>query len=240
MVWKPFKIEGSVFKIARRYSSENSRKIILSTCVRLFIEKGYNHTTVAEILKDANVSSSTFQNIFRSKDGVLEDLVKFMFQNQFSMARQNVGEGISPVFMYAVEVAIQLTLTEVNENLRDVYVEAYTYPKTLEYICQHTSSELYEVFKEYSPEFKESDFYESEVGMSGAMRNYMAKPCDKYFTLEGKIKRVLTMLMSIYNVPKAEMAKVLEYVAGTDVVKVANEVMQELFKALAMEFEFEL
>lgn len=214
--------------------------MILSACVRLFIEKGYNNTTVAEILRDANVSSSTFQNIFRSKDGVLEDLVKFMFQNQFHIAKQNVKDGISPVFMYSLEVALQLTLTELNENLRDVYVEAYTYPKTLEYICQQMSTEFCEIFKNYLPEFNESDFYETEIGMSGAMRNYIAKSCNKYFTLERKIEKYLKMFMKVYNVPEDERKKVLEYIAKTDIIRVANEVMQELFNALAMEFNFEV
>lgn len=47
-----------------------AKQRILSACVRLFLEKGYKRTTVAEILKAANVSASTFQNIFHTKDGV--------------------------------------------------------------------------------------------------------------------------------------------------------------------------
>ena len=51
-----------------------AKKRILTACVRLFIERGYNGTTVAEIIKEADVSASSFQNIFRSKDGVLSEL----------------------------------------------------------------------------------------------------------------------------------------------------------------------
>ena len=43
-----------------------AKKRILTACVRLFLEKGYNRTTVAEIVRDADVSVSTFQNIFRA------------------------------------------------------------------------------------------------------------------------------------------------------------------------------
>ena len=42
---------------------------------------------MAEIIEQAGVSSSSFQNIFRAKDGVLTELVQFMFENQFAMAR---------------------------------------------------------------------------------------------------------------------------------------------------------
>ena len=71
----------------RRYDSADAKRRILTACVRFFLEKGYTRTTVAEIVKEADVSISTFQNVFRTKDGVLVELVKFMFGSQFDMAR---------------------------------------------------------------------------------------------------------------------------------------------------------
>lgn len=107
----------------RRYNSEESKRKILSACVKLFIEQGYHNTTLAEVLKEAEVSSSTFQNIFHSKDGVLLELTDFMFDSQF-MAARGAAEKLKPLYIYALETAIQLTLAELNENLRDIYVEA--------------------------------------------------------------------------------------------------------------------
>ena len=147
-----------------------AKKRILTACVRLFLEKGYNHTTVAEIIRDADVSASTFQNIFRAKDGVLVELVRFMFDRQFGAARNLTGAELSPVYVYAVETSIQLTLTELNENLRDIYLEAYTQAEASEYIYQSTSTELYRIFGTYLPEYSESDFYELEIGSAGIMR----------------------------------------------------------------------
>ena len=64
-----------------------AKKRILTVCVKLFLEKGYRRTTLAEIIEKADVSYSTFQNIFRAKDGELTELVAVMFSNQFAMAR---------------------------------------------------------------------------------------------------------------------------------------------------------
>ena len=114
--------------IARRRDSEDARRRILSACVKLFIENGYKNTRMADILDAADVSNSTFQNLFHSKDGVLMDLVEFMFGSQFDMARLISGEHISPVFVYAVETSIQMALTELNENLREIYVYVYSMP----------------------------------------------------------------------------------------------------------------
>ena len=108
-----------------------AKQRILSACVRLFLEKGYKRTTVAEILKAANVSASTFQNIFHAKDGVLIEFVQFMFGNQFNIARKVTGHELPPVYVYALETSLQLTLTELNESLREVYLEAYRQLQTI-------------------------------------------------------------------------------------------------------------
>lgn len=226
--------------MARRYNSEESKRRILSACVKLFIEKGYHHTTLAEILREAEVTSSTFQNIFRSKDGVLLDLTEFMFSSQFDAAKNVDGMNLKPVHIYAIETAIQMTITELNENLRDIYVEAYSNARTAEYIYKKTAEELYMIFAPYNPDHTKGEFYELEIGTSGIMRNYMAKKCDQYFTLEKKLVRFLTMSLKVYNVPDEEIKQAIGFVQSVDIKDISNKIMHKLFVSLAMHFDFEL
>lgn len=217
-----------------------AKKRILSACVRLFLEKGYKGTTVAEIVREAHVSVSTFQNIFHAKDGVLIELVQFMFGNQFGVARQITGEEVPPIYVYAVETCIQLTLTEQNEILRDIYVEAYMQKEAAEFIHRNTARELYRIFGVYQPELSESDFYELDIGSAGIMRGYMEQPCDIYFTLEKKLERFLTMSMRVFCVPDEEQEHVLAFIKKLDMCCLAEQVMQQLFQMLAMHFDFSL
>lgn len=217
-----------------------AKKRILTVCVRLFLEKGYKRSTLAEIIKKADVSYSTFQNIFRAKDGVLTELVEFMFSNQFAMARDETGAKLPPVYVYAVETAIQMTLTELNENLREIYIEAYTEKEASEYILRETAKELHGIFGSYLPDATERDFYNMEIGSASIMRGYMAHPCDEELTLEKKLRLFLTMSLRAYNVPKEEVEQVIRFVEGLDIRGIAEQVMQKLFKALAMRYEFSL
>ena len=217
-----------------------AKKRILTVCVRLFLEKGYKRSTLAEIIKKADVSYSTFQNIFRAKDGVLTELVEFMFSNQFAMARNEAGAKLPPVYVYAVETAIQITLTELNENLREIYIEAYTEKEASEYILRETAKELHGIFGSYLPDATERDFYNMEIGSASIMRGYMAHPCDEELTLEKKLRLFLTMSLRAYNVPKEEVEQVIRFVEGLDIRAIAEQVMQKLFKALAMRYEFSL
>ena len=217
-----------------------AKKRILTVCVRLFLEKGYKRSTLAEIIKKADVSYSTFQNIFRAKDGVLTELVEFMFSNQFAMARDEAGAKLPPVYVYAVETAIQITLTELNENLREIYIEAYTEKEASEYILRETAKELHGIFGSYLPDATERDFYNMEIGSASIMRGYMAHPCDEELTLEKKLRLFLTMSLRAYNVPKEEVEQVIRFVEGLDIRAIAEQGMQKLFKALAMRYEFSL
>lgn len=193
-----------------------------------------------QILKEAQVSSSSFQNLFHSKDGVLMELVKFMFENQFGMARSVAGAVLTPVYVYATETALQITLTELNENLREIYLEAYTQEHLLDYIQHATAKELQGIFGPYQPELTEQDFYELEFGSAGLMRGYMANPCTEEFTLERKLNKFVTLALRGYKVPEDELQKVLTFLAGLDMRSIAQSFMEELFRRLAMRYEFSL
>lgn len=163
-----------------------SKKRILTVCVRLFLEQGYKKTTVSEIVHKAEVSNSSFQNIFRAKDGVRTELAAFMFENQFAMARSTAGRQLPPVCVYAVETAIQMTLTELNENLREIYLEAYTQKEASEHILRETAKELFGIFGPYQPEL----------------------------TLEKKLRLFLMMSLRAYHVPEAEIAQAVAFIEG--------------------------
>ena len=224
--------------MAVRSDGLQTEKRILQTCVRLFLENGYRQTTMLQILKEAQVSSSSFQNIFHSKDGVLMELVKFMFENQFGIARNVAGAALPPVYVYAAETALQITLTELNENLREIYLEAYTRQHLLDYIQQATAKELYQIFGPYQPALTEQDFYELELGTAGLMRAYMVHPCTEDFTLERKLTRFVTLALRGYKVPEEELQRVLAFLRGLDIRTIAREVMEELFRQLALRYNF--
>ena len=223
----------------RRDSSETKRKI-LTVCVRLFLEQGYKNTSVSQIVDEAGVARGSYLNLFPTKDRVLLDLTETMFGGQFGMARSIADTKLPPVYAYAVETAIQLTLTELNENLREIYIEAYSLPETSEYIYLHTTAELKQIFGGNFPDYSDSDFYEMEIGTAGLMRNYMARKCDIHFPLERKLSRFLTAAMRVYRVPEDELEQTVRFVERLDIRSIAERVMHSLFQTLAMHYDFSL
>lgn len=204
------------------------------------MEKGYKKTTVADIVEQAEVSNSSFQHFFRAKDGVLTELVQFMYGNQFKIVRSTAGAKLPPVYIYAVETSLQLALTELNENLREIYLEAYSHEEALDYIQRKTAKELYQIFGAYQPELTEHDFYVLDFGSAGMMRGFMAQPCNESFSFGEKIQGFLRLALCGFLVPEDEVQQVIAFICGLDLLVMARQVMENLFKMLAMHYDFSL
>lgn len=226
--------------MALRKTSLEIKKKILSVCVRLFIEQGYNNTPISQIIKESGISASTFQNIFHTKDAVMNELVEFMFKSQFKAADELACNVPSPVYVYAIETAIQLAITESNNNLREVYLEAYSHNDSLEYIHQCTAVENYRIFKNNFPGYNQSDFYAMEVGTSGIIYGYMKKQCNIHFTFQQKIEQFISLALRCYKIPENEIQDIIAYVNSIDVIPVANNILQKLFADLEVKFNFKL
>lgn len=212
----------------RRQSGETRREM-LRMAVALFLEKGYQRTTTAEISKAVGMSANAIFRVFPDKESILNALVRYMIEEQFKMARHFVEDGgvCDPVFLYGVETALQLHIAEMSEALRDLYVSAYSLPTTSEYIYQTVSKKLVKIFEEYLPECEEKDFYEMEIATAGIVRGYMAKKCDMYFTMKQKIRRFLEVTLKIYGVPPEKRSDITERVLILPLAEVAEKIITE-------------
>lgn len=223
--------------MATRRVSLPTKNHILAVSAKLLLEHGYRSTTIKEIANAADVSVSSVQNFFGSKEGLLMELIRMMFSGQFGAARQAAQEKLPPIYTYAAETAIQLVLTERNENLREIYTEVYTLPETMEFIRQHTTVELKAIFGDRFPDYDESDFYELEIGSAALMRGYMARECDVHFPLHRKIDRFLTAALRVYCVGEEEIRQVLDFVHSLELEQLAENVVRQLFDTMESYYE---
>ena len=173
---------------------------VLRAAVAQFLEKGYTGTTTADITGAAGIAQSSFFHVFPSKEALLLELVRRMFGGQFDLAGQHSGAA-DPVFLYAVETALQLHIAELSEPLRELCVMAYTLPTTSAYLYRSTAERLQGIVGPYLPGAQPKDFYEMEIASAGIMRSFMAVPCGLYFTTEAKTARFLDCALKLYNVP---------------------------------------
>lgn len=206
------------------------RNKLLHAAIKLFLQNGYEKTTTAAIAKEAQVSYSSLFAAFENKEALLLDLVKVMFQNQFSSAEEHGDAVNDPVFLYCVETAVQIYITELSEPLRELYVMAYSLPSTSEYVYETTAKRLEVIFAKTMPQAQPKDFYEMEVASSGIMRAFMAKPCDLYFTVERKISRFLQCSLTLYGVPQPQQQMLIDTVLKMDLPATAQAIINGMLQ----------
>ncbi len=210
---------------------------MLYAAVELFLKNGYEKTTTAAIAKAAGMAPSSFFAAFENKEELLLTLVKQMFSRQFSHIEEMIGDKGNPLMVYGMETVLQMYITELSDELRDLYVMAYSLPTTSEYIYLSTSRQLQRIFGSYMPEAKEKDFYELEIASAGITRAFMAKPSHMYFTIEDKIKRYLQCCFTLYRVDENAQKEVIQYVLSLDLHSVAVKLIEDTVKQAEKGFE---
>ena len=69
-----------------------------------------------------------------------------MFAEQFKWTERLLGERPDPLLLYCAETALQIHITELSPELRELYMTAYSLQSTSEYIYQNISKEAGDVF----------------------------------------------------------------------------------------------
>lgn len=203
---------------------------------RLFLENGYERTTTAAIAQAAGMSPSAFFAVFANKEALLLKLTKWMYEKQFAVTHELLGKDYDPVMFYAVEPAIQLYIAEKTEGLRELYVSSYSCGHR-QLLHQVVTDKLVELFGKEHPGYTRQDFYELELATSGMLRSFMARKCDRSFTMEQKLRRFLSCGMTIYGVDQEKQQEVIDRVLKMDLKSVADQLLAQAMAQSQEEFQ---
>ncbi|MBN6057858.1 TetR family transcriptional regulator [Nonomuraea sp. RK-328] len=91
----------------RERKKQRTRRALIEAALRLFAEKGYEETTLAEIAAEADVSTRTFFSYFASKEDVLlHDIETRMERTIAIVASHAPGEPLPDLLMRIVRDAL--------------------------------------------------------------------------------------------------------------------------------------
>lgn len=205
---------------------------IVACATRLFLERGYTETTHRMISEETGIGLGTITYHFRTKEDLLLLLIEELMDFHLDVIEQAEEKSKDNLFSYATEIAIQIALCENNKKAWDLYHSAYNHPETMLYIKEWAARKNYHLLSEKAPQLREADFRNIENFTSGIELSALSSPCDRYFTLEEKIKLTLDLMMKAYNIKDEERAKAIEKVLSLDYEKIAEEMFEKFVKKL--------
>ncbi|MBE6486797.1 MAG: TetR/AcrR family transcriptional regulator [Methanosphaera stadtmanae] len=74
---------------------EKRKKELLSIAYDMFITRGYEKTSVDEIIEKAQIAKGTYYYYFQSKEQMLEEVIDMMIDSETETAEQIIGKDIS-------------------------------------------------------------------------------------------------------------------------------------------------
>ena len=211
-----------------------TRTLVLHSATKLFIENGYTNTRIKDIAADSGVGYNEIFRMFTDKDTLLSHLVDLVIEHQFEVSK-NILSNITndELFLYVFESVLQLYITELNENIREMYAVSYSLPSTSHKIYDYFSSKIETVFKKYLPEYETKDFYELEIATAGIMRGFIINPCNMYFTIDRKVQRFIRTTLKIYEVPREKIEEVIAFIESFDMKAYAEGVVATLYEYIS-------
>ena len=74
---------------------EKRKKMLLKIAYDMFLTKGYEKTSVDEIIEKAQIAKGTYYYYFKSKEQMLEEVIDMMIDNETEMAEEFIRMDIS-------------------------------------------------------------------------------------------------------------------------------------------------
>jgi AcrR family transcriptional regulator len=74
---------------------ERRKQELLKIAYRMFTEKGYENTSIDEIIAEAGIAKGTYYYYFPSKEQMLEDVIDSMIERIIPLLAEVVEEGVS-------------------------------------------------------------------------------------------------------------------------------------------------
>ena len=217
-------------------NSELHRRKILLKAANMFLSQGFTQTTLRELARESGVNIGSLMHLFENKENILCALVSVVLDGQFSAVQKLLSNMTDDkILFWAAETTLQLYMAESSEQIRDLYITAYSLPKTSDIIRRSIAEKMSEYFLPYNPGYQEKDFYEMEIATGGIIRGFMSVPCDMYFTMDTKVSRYLETSFRVYKVPQEKTQEAIQFVSRFDFAQIAQNVIDSLLSMLAEE-----
>ena len=141
------------------------------------------------------------------------------------------------LYSYCWEITAQIVLCEENEQAKDIYLAIYSHPLTLQYIKDWTAEKNQRILGERLKDWTPERFRRVENVTSCIERSALTEACTDIYTIEDKIRLILTCLLKIYDIGYEERERIIGEILELDYHKTGHELLKQLTKYVEKQAE---
>jgi AcrR family transcriptional regulator len=207
------------------------RGLILATAKELFLEVGYEKTTIRKIVERSGVSSGSIYHWYKNKDEIFQALMNGLMKSAQRVIHKNLQQ-TSAVFQYVAFMSIELEAMEADLVLRGIYKAAYTSGAMFEPLVERHAQYTAQLFTgQFSYEACLARTILIRASMSGYILVY---DFDSVLQREEMRRLLLISALHMYEVPQKTMVHVLEEIRQHKdlLVRCGRELLEDFDKSM--------
>ena len=196
----------------RKANREALRKKIIKISRRLFLEQGYENTTVRQILKKAGLSTGSLYHFFKNKEEILLFSLKDALLEISSLTDGMAVKYNEPVPRYALGIALGASEIFKYKHLFNFYDAIYKNESAEYFMINLKVTRMKNLLNELDINFTENEIHARILAIHGATRALMlAKINDQ---LSASLEEIYSLIVKIalteFSIPKKQIEKILK------------------------------
>ncbi|MGN1044698.1 MAG: TetR/AcrR family transcriptional regulator [Candidatus Methanomethylophilaceae archaeon] len=202
---------------------ESKRDDIAHLAFELFMEQGYEKTTMRQIALRAKILNGSLYNLFASKDDIFDYIVlRFMDVRRVHLGRV-IAEEKDLMFALALPYVVEIIVCSNNKRVAELMHEAYINWNTFNRIADLDTEWAEHVYGRFGVSFDFDSVRQTMVAFSGAFSKFI----DRYlYTDDGDVyedtRTLLIVLFTLLNIPMHNLDALMQRYTDT-VAEIVSE-----------------
>ncbi len=189
----------------------DTRSKILESAVSLFLNQGYEKTTIRQIIAQAQVTTGSLYHYFANKEEIAVTICSEIFESLVRKAGEIANKEGNPALGLSIEAALHFKLLEKYPTIADIWHIVYSSEKGSALILKKATKAAIHWFSRYNPNYTCQDYYLQCVAMRGISLSFMSEvrfggridPHERLFF-------IVQTALRIFNIPEDDIAGLVE------------------------------
>ena len=178
---------------------------------RLFLEQGYENTTVRQILKKAGLTTGSLYHFFKNKEEILLFGLQDALLEISSLTDSMAIEHKEPLLRYALDVALGTSEILKHKHLFNFYNAVYKNESVENLVITLKITKMKSLLHDLNLHFTDNDIHSRILAIHGATRALMIAKINKQLSasLEDIYSLIIRIALTEFDIPKKKIEKIV-------------------------------
>ena len=196
----------------RKANREEVRKNIIKISRRLFLEQGYENTTVRQVLKKAHLSTGSLYHLFKNKEEILLCSLKDALLEISSLTDSIAVKHNEPVLRYALGIAVGISEIFNYKRLFNFYNAIYKNESAENFMISLKVARMKNLLNDLNLHFTDNEIHSRILAIHGATRAIMLALINKQLSahLNDIYSLIIRIALSEFNIPEKKINEIIK------------------------------